>query len=640
MSGTAPTTSDQYIRLARDSGFNYGGQLATALIGFAVVPLLFHGLGAALYGVLILALTCSSLAMFFDLGLGSTVTLEVAAPASPARERFVRSAGPCFIAIGAVGAIALTAVAAVASAFDLTGVGTHAVAVFALIGLAFFGDQITLFHTAVLGGLRRFDVLNLLLVGTAAVRGLGIAVLMAADAGVEAVAAWYAVAAWVGAVANVVVLRTASPPQALRLVTPDLAALRSRLPFSAGSTVIMLSLGAFWNFGPLVVAAASGAGATARFQISQRFPLAVQALPERISHTIFPAASQYEGADGKPLADLIVTGTRLIAAPLIPAMIVLMAVAGDLLDSWLGTVPAGGPTILRLTMLAVAAQGLTAGAAAVLWGSGRVRSLALAVAPASAVRRSSPGVSSPPFSGRSAPLPHFSRRGLDGCRRVDRGRPRCPPVAGGADRAGSWRSHPRRDSMCRRGVGSRPAGLSGAMVQVAAVASASVAAYLVVLARTPGRGLEREAARLFGRWLVALPGRAVHWMSPRVRRFRWLRSARYFLGNVAALRAGPERARAEALAEYSGAEDPWNYRSPAGQELLESAEALMARAANGRAVRRGGDLGCGEGWMTERLIRVLRRGRRGRHLADRDRARARALRRQRERSLRRLGHAP
>ena len=100
----------------------------------------------------------------------------------------------------------------------------------------------------------------------------------------------------------------------------DGQALRSRVSYGAGSLAIMVSLGALWNAGPLIVAAGSGAAASALFAVSQRFAMGALALPERISVVLFPAAGQPDASH----AWLIARGTRLTLTALLPVAIVLL----------------------------------------------------------------------------------------------------------------------------------------------------------------------------------------------------------------------------------------------------------------------------------------------------------------------------
>ncbi len=329
---TASPAARDGARMARDGAVNYGGALVAALVGLALVPLLLDRLGAEHYGVLLIALTCANLVTFLDVGLGSALTREVAL-ASADRVRFVHSAGTGLVVVGLAGAAVMACVGAFAGGLGLGSADAHPLLVFALVGVGFAGDQLTVFHSAVLGGLRRFGAVNALLVGSVVVRAVAIVVVLSAGGGVVAVAALYAVSAWVWAAINALWLRRLSPELALRRMALDRPVLRARLGFGAGSLVIMFALTSLWSAGPLLVAGVEGAAASALFAVSQRFALALQAVPERVSATLFPAAGP---ADVEHARWLIASGTRLVLAILAPLAAILLVAPGDVLHAWLG----------------------------------------------------------------------------------------------------------------------------------------------------------------------------------------------------------------------------------------------------------------------------------------------------------------
>jgi O-antigen/teichoic acid export membrane protein len=315
--------------------------------------------------------------LFLDLGLGSAVTREVAG-ARHDRQPFLHSAGRLFVLFGAAGALLLTAVGTIAHAAGF-GDGTPGTpAVFALIGLAFLGDQLTLYHVGVLGGMRRFGTANGLLAASAVARALGIVALADAGASVVTIAGWYAASAFLWAAANIVVLRRMSPQYALRVGFLDRDALRARLGFGMHSLLIMGAMGAMWSAGALVVAIVDGPGASALFQVSQRFPLALSVLPERVAATLFPAAGQ-PGITPAAAWSLEVRGRRLILLAIAAPVLVLLVAPAAVLEAWLDDVPPHGAAIMRLSTLAVVASAAVASTIQVSWGRGATRPVALAL---------------------------------------------------------------------------------------------------------------------------------------------------------------------------------------------------------------------------------------------------------------------
>jgi O-antigen/teichoic acid export membrane protein/SAM-dependent methyltransferase len=578
----------EYVRLARDGALNYGGQLAGALIGFAIVPLLLHRLGAEAYGVLIVAISCAALAGFLDLGLGTSLTREVAA-SSAGTERFLASAGGALAVFGAAGALVLAALGPTSHALGLAPGIDETPLVFVFVGLAFFADQVALYNTAVLGGLRRFDLVNGLLVGSVASRAAGTAVLLLAGAGVAAVAAWYAASAWLWALLNALAVRRTSPSYAFRPTLPNAAALRSRLGFGAGSTAIMAAVGSLWNAGPLVVAGVNGAGASALYQVSQRFPLAVMALPDRVSVTLFPAASEQAPGDGSgAAARLIGSGTRLIAVVLLPLAILMLVTADDLLDAWLGSVPPDGALILRLTMLAVVAQGLSASALQVLWGLGQVRQLSTGLvltAIVSVVGAVAFDFAFGPWGAALALAVAATLAAIGVLALAARfTRTAAAELVGPAAAGLAW------PTLACAGVtiALTALGVGEGWLGLALVGLAGTAAYVIAFGLL-GRGSLEEAI--------------VGSLTQSLRRHERLRSAAYLAVELRDAAADtPRRSRSASLAAYEQRSDPWGYGSEWGPRHLELTERLLTLAASEGRDRRALDLGCGEGWATELLI--------------------------------------
>jgi SAM-dependent methyltransferase len=87
-----------------------------------------------------------------------------------------------------------------------------------------------------------------------------------------------------------------------------------------------------------------------------------------------------------------------------------------------------------------------------------------------------------------------------------------------------------------------------------------------------------------------------------IRRVPLLHSALYLGASVAAaVIETPRRNRREALSFYERADDPWGYETPWGQGHLAAAERLLGHATGGTRLAEALELGCGDGWGTERL---------------------------------------
>ena len=87
------------------------------------------------------------------------------------------------------------------------------------------------------------------------------------------------------------------------------------------------------------------------------------------------------------------------------------------------------------------------------------------------------------------------------------------------------------------------------------------------------------------------------------RRWDRARSGAYFLMALGrAVGDTPARGRQEALASYEAECDPWRYGSEWGRGHLEALDRVFRSGASGGTFERALDLGCGEGWVTERVM--------------------------------------
>jgi 2-polyprenyl-3-methyl-5-hydroxy-6-metoxy-1,4-benzoquinol methylase len=88
----------------------------------------------------------------------------------------------------------------------------------------------------------------------------------------------------------------------------------------------------------------------------------------------------------------------------------------------------------------------------------------------------------------------------------------------------------------------------------------------------------------------------------RMRRYPRLRSAYYFaLETRKAVWKSADRTRDESLDIWRGDPDPWGYETPWGGAYFEAIESLLDVAGAEASTARAIDVGCGEGWMVQRL---------------------------------------
>lgn len=364
----------------RDGVINYSAPLISSLAGLVLVPIMLSALGSETYGLWIAALAVAGLVGVVNLGLSWSVTRAVAMrpEALPPNERMriVNSLATVYLVVGMAGALLIAVVGlGLSDRLHLTGhtVGI-APTVFALVAVAFIGDQIVAFASAVFVGLRRFDVLNAIAIVTSLGRLVGIVVLLAAGAGLVAIVAWQVVVSALTATVARLVLKKLAPEYRVRPARVPLALLRPHLGFGVTSVLATAASGLFFQTASLLIGLVRGSIALTAYTVGQKFPLAVSAMLWQVAVVAFPVAVR--GTHAKDTTDLrrtLTVGTRWVVVLTIPICIELAILAPNLLHSWLGHVPGAAPGVLRITTAAVLVDALGFCAMVLLWGAGGER---------------------------------------------------------------------------------------------------------------------------------------------------------------------------------------------------------------------------------------------------------------------------
>src|SRR5258708_20774045 len=189
---------DERVRLMGNSAIHYAGMAASGVVGIALVPILLRSLGAERYGIWIIATATAALVGAFDFGLPLALTRDIAANLNGDNQQqtiaFAGAAARASLLLGCVGGLLIAAIGVkLSTTLHLAAADEHvARVVFALIGISFALDRLVGFGGAVLMGLQRFALMNLLYSATALVRGTGILALLWDGGRLVSLAIWNA----------------------------------------------------------------------------------------------------------------------------------------------------------------------------------------------------------------------------------------------------------------------------------------------------------------------------------------------------------------------------------------------------------------------------------------------------------------
>ncbi len=370
------------LRLMRDGVINNVGLLVSGALSIILVPIMLRALGAEAYGLWIYALVLAGLTSALDVGIGASVTREVAGTLSGGFSnetiRFVAAACTAYLMLGLLGALLISSlgVPLIAGMRLSSEAGRIARLVFIFVGVGFAGDQMSAFATTVLRGLRRFDTVNLTSVARALTRAVGLIVLLNAGGRLVAVAVWHAFIAVAMAAVGLAVAIRLEPRFSFRLDHFDWDSLRGHIPFGLASQVALALINATWGIGPLIIGMTLGPSWVTPYHIGQKFPVAIWGVTWRAGEVLFPAASEHQRAKNMTSTrEVLEVGTRWIVVLALPICIVLWIVAPHLLRAWVGETRPETVMVLRLTTAAVFVDALGEGSFHLLWGRGAVRTV-------------------------------------------------------------------------------------------------------------------------------------------------------------------------------------------------------------------------------------------------------------------------
>ena len=377
-----PLDSTERVRLMLDGIFNNVSPLVSGAVGVLLVPIMLRGLGAETYGLWIIALSLPGVVGVLDIGLGISVTLQVSGcrdfESSREAARFVASATNAHVAIGIVGAVII----AVAGMFSVRSVHLAAAnarlvpAVVSLVALSFICEQVGGIEGEVLWGLRRFDLLNLIAAAATVLEFAGITGILLAGRGLLYVAVWHTAVAAGAAYASYATVARFAPAFRLRPGRIEWRVIRPNLRFSLLSQLAEAARNALWQWPPIAIGLILGSSSVVPYHVGRRIPQMVTTLYMRASAVLFPAVSEHaKGKNRAPIREFLAVGTRWITFWALPVCLLLWILAPTLLKAWIGNVPPGTTSVLRLITIAVFAEAIAAASIQVLWALGAMRTI-------------------------------------------------------------------------------------------------------------------------------------------------------------------------------------------------------------------------------------------------------------------------
>jgi len=377
----------------RDGLIHYSGYLAQSIAGFFLIPFLNRNLATEDYGLWVFATGAAVFPALFDFGLFWAVTRSVSQGRSLPTEveraqsiAFVHNAGRAYGVIGMLGGLGLLlASGPLSETLKLTRIPPRIIfGVFLFTALNFITEELMAYGSAVLQGLRRFDLTNIVRAFTVIVRSVGIAVVvihlrnMNNNNGMHAAVIWNLIGGIIGTIFVAVLIHRVAPEYQISFGIPDWSSLKTQLSFGATSLCITLLLGIVWNAPPMLLGFLLGPAAIIPYHLGKSFPNSLSWINYRTAEVLFPSASESVLTNDSAMVQRAVeSGTRWAIVLMLGPAIVLMALAPQIITLWLGRDIIASAQVLRWMSAAVLAESLGAASLHVMWGLNRTRPILL-----------------------------------------------------------------------------------------------------------------------------------------------------------------------------------------------------------------------------------------------------------------------
>lgn len=385
--GWVPERERQIVTVARNVSTRYLAIAVEIAIGLVMLPINLAYLGQTDYGLWVLLGSITIHFSLLDLGYGGALVKFMAHYRAHGDGRALNEiASTLFFVFAGIGVLAYAAAAGLAinleDVFHISVAQAHTgrwilliVALYVALNFPFS------VYGGIMAGFQRYDANNVVAIVTS---------LLAALVNAAVLAAGGSLVTLVAATTSVRILAFIVYRSNAYRVFPDLrispslfrtARLREVTGFSIYSSIIDWANKLNYQFQEVVIGVFMGSAAVAIWAVAERIISGTQRLTNQLNGVLFPVVVDSDAsARQATLQQILLQGTRLSLAMVLPISAVLVLLAEPLLRAWLreDATPAilGAAPLVQILAVAVAIRVGNATATTVLKGAGRHRMLA------------------------------------------------------------------------------------------------------------------------------------------------------------------------------------------------------------------------------------------------------------------------
>lgn len=329
--------------MLRSTLSNVAGQAIVLLIWFALTPFIVHRLGAGDYGIWVLVASFVAYGGLLDLGVGAAVTKYVADLRARGRpdeaSELIATALAMYCVIALVVLVMTVPLAWLAPSIFNVRPGQEQTlrVVIALTGAALAIQLPATAAYAVLRGLQRFDLNNLIGVGATLAQAVATVAVLLLGGGVVGLAAIALPLTLFTQIPILVVVRRIAPDLRFGLRGARRRLVKRVASFSTSLMVINSGAVVKGKTDEIVIASALPIATVTPYAIARRAADIPGMLTYQFVRVLFPLASElHGGGERERIRRLFVAGTRVTFALFMPAGVGLMVLAEPFLSAWVG----------------------------------------------------------------------------------------------------------------------------------------------------------------------------------------------------------------------------------------------------------------------------------------------------------------
>ena len=383
---TAPPAREVILarRVVRAAASNVTGRLLSIFVWFLLTPVILHAIGSDAYGLWVLVTSLVSYGFLLDLGVSATLTKYVAEHVARGEledaRRYVATAVRLQMLLGGLAfLLALLLAALLPTVLQVDDelrrdIPTLVVLMGATVGLSLAGSP----QTAVLRGLQRYDLANVLVVTNTLVTAAGILVVLQAGAGLVGIVGVTVPATVITAALGIVLVAKATPVIRITWRGGSWPHGRRILHFSAPIFAVQIAGVLQSRTDEFVIAALMSVGSVTPYALGRRLSEIPQIVGDQALKILLPISSELEaGRETTRLKAAFVAGTRIALALVAPMGLVIALLADAILVAWVGPAFADPGPVVAILAAGVVLDATLWPSAYVLQGIGRHRPLAL-----------------------------------------------------------------------------------------------------------------------------------------------------------------------------------------------------------------------------------------------------------------------